>query len=156
MEKGREVVIGLVTDEAKQLIAELEKRRKQEREGGTPLHAAAEGHEEHLAEQRDAAKARHPLTGQFAPSSAWPGTEAHGESADGVRLLQVGDRQAPEPVQQTTVSDRFSGDHGERFVHPGTATVSHLDLAARYPLPVSTAPVQPLPHIAPISPGGNS
>lgn len=163
-------MIGLVTlearlaeAEARALIAETaEKRRKDREQGGTPLHAAAEGHQEHLDEEReqraekDRHDVRHPATGQFTTASAWPATDAHAENTGGARVLRVGDPTAPEPAQQVTLSDRFSADHGERFAHQGTATLQHLDLAGRYPLPVATTPVQPVSQIAPNSPGGTS
>ncbi len=131
--------------------AEAEKRRKRQ-QGGTPLHAAAEGHQEHLDEQQDAAKdrhdARHPASGRFTTATAWPGTDAHGATADGVRLTRVGDPLAAMPVAQTTLVDAFAADALGRFVHPGAAAVQRLPLA-NPPVPVSTAPRQPPFHAAP-------
>jgi hypothetical protein len=73
-------VIGLVTPQARAMVAELEKRKKAEREepqkpGCTPLHAMAEGEAEYDEEQRrerEASKARHPSSGRFVADQRHP------------------------------------------------------------------------------------
>lgn len=180
-----------VFEVTRQAHAEVAKRRKGARDeqdadtGGTPLHAADEGHrefeEQRKREEDEALKAsRHPESGQFVSDpkhpyiteghaadspangpatprldSAWPGMAAHVASDQGVRFNRVGDRVALSPTVAGTLTDRRGADHPERAMSPGVVQLAHLDLATASPFGPQTAPTQHPSRTAPINTGGN-
>lgn len=153
--------------------------------GGTPLHAQAEGHREfHEKERKRREQAlkttRHPETGQFVadqrhpvlvdghaadspgnpaptprPATSWPGTDAHTANVQDAQLTQVGERVAPSPQSQTTLTTAEAPRVSGPGFAPGTAEVQHLDLTTSSPLRPHTSPVRPAPHTAPINTGSN-
>ena len=169
--------------------AEAEKRRRKARDeqehddGGTPLHAQAEGHrefEERRKRDDESLKtSRHPESGRFVPAAqhpylddghaadsagnipatarpatSWPGVDAHAANVQGNRLTQVGDRQAASPVPQAVIGTvQAERPSGPSFA-PGTASVQHLDFTTGNPLRPQTSPARPAFHTAPIN-GGN-
>lgn len=134
-------MIGLVTPEARALVAELEKRRESLKQHPyiTDGHATD-------------SPGNVPATPR--PASSWPGFETRKVTVGGVELTQVGDPTAPLPEPHVTLHDRSRGDHPERAMSVGVVTLQHMDLAISSPFRPQTAPTQPPFQTAPINTGG--
>jgi hypothetical protein len=158
-------MIGLVTQEARALAAQLEKAQREA--GRSPLHAMAEGEAEErekhpgraelLADpEDDAEKGSHPETGRFTTGPRHP-ILTDGHARDSLGNIPATPRADPAPTfpapmitpsPEVAVRQVTGEDHPERWPHPGNVPMQHLAFAAP-PVPVDARPTQVPFHIAP-------